>query len=56
MADAEEVIAFAREFGLPVAIKAAFGGGGRGLKVARTLEEIPELFASAGQRRPRPLA
>lgn len=43
----EEVIAFAKEFGLPVAIKAAFGGGGRGLKVARTLEEIPELFASA---------
>jgi acetyl-CoA/propionyl-CoA carboxylase biotin carboxyl carrier protein len=45
--DAEEIIAFAREYGLPVAIKAAFGGGGRGLKVARTIEEIPELFASA---------
>jgi acetyl-CoA/propionyl-CoA carboxylase biotin carboxyl carrier protein len=45
--DAEEIVAFAREHGLPVAIKAAFGGGGRGLKVARTLEEIPELFASA---------
>ncbi|MGI8680644.1 MAG: acetyl/propionyl/methylcrotonyl-CoA carboxylase subunit alpha [Mycobacteriales bacterium] len=44
---ADEVVAFARECGLPVAIKAAFGGGGRGLKVARTLEEIPELFASA---------
>jgi acetyl-CoA/propionyl-CoA carboxylase biotin carboxyl carrier protein len=43
----EEVIAFAKEHGLPVAIKAAFGGGGRGLKVAHTLEEIPELFASA---------
>jgi acetyl-CoA/propionyl-CoA carboxylase biotin carboxyl carrier protein len=43
----EEVVAFAKEHGLPVAIKAAFGGGGRGLKVARTLEEIPELFASA---------
>jgi len=43
----EEVIQFAKEHGLPVAIKAAFGGGGRGLKVARTLEEIPELFASA---------
>ena len=43
----EEVTAFAREYGLPVAIKAAFGGGGRGLKVARTMEEIPELFASA---------
>jgi acetyl-CoA/propionyl-CoA carboxylase biotin carboxyl carrier protein len=43
----DEVIAFAREHGLPVAIKAAFGGGGRGLKVARTIEEIPELFDSA---------
>ncbi|MEU4745051.1 acetyl/propionyl/methylcrotonyl-CoA carboxylase subunit alpha [Actinosynnema sp. NPDC023658] len=43
----DEIIAFAREHGLPVAIKAAFGGGGRGLKVARTLEEIPELFDSA---------
>jgi len=44
---AAEVVAFAQEFGLPVAIKAAFGGGGRGLKVARTLEEIPELYDSA---------
>lgn len=44
---AEEVIAFAKEHGLPVAIKAAHGGGGRGLKVARSLAEIPELFASA---------
>jgi acetyl-CoA/propionyl-CoA carboxylase biotin carboxyl carrier protein len=43
----DEVIAFADEHGLPVAIKAAFGGGGRGLKVARTREEIPELFESA---------
>jgi acetyl-CoA/propionyl-CoA carboxylase biotin carboxyl carrier protein len=43
----EEIIAFAKEHGLPVAIKAAHGGGGRGLKVAHTLEEIPELFASA---------
>ncbi|MEU7528907.1 acetyl/propionyl/methylcrotonyl-CoA carboxylase subunit alpha [Saccharothrix sp. NPDC042600] len=43
----DEVVAFAEEHGLPVAIKAAFGGGGRGLKVARTLEEIPELFDSA---------
>ncbi|CAN2211669.1 COG4770 Acetyl/propionyl-CoA carboxylase, alpha subunit [Candidatus Nanopelagicaceae bacterium] len=43
----EEVIAFAKEHGLPVAIKAAFGGGGRGLKVARTMDEIPELYASA---------
>ena len=43
----DEVLAFADEFGLPVAIKAAFGGGGRGLKVARTRESIPELFESA---------
>ena len=47
VSDAAEVVAFATEFGLPVAIKAAFGGGGRGLKVARTLEEIPELYESA---------
>jgi acetyl-CoA/propionyl-CoA carboxylase biotin carboxyl carrier protein len=45
--NADEVVAFAQAHGLPVAIKAAFGGGGRGLKVARTLEEIPELFDSA---------
>jgi acetyl-CoA/propionyl-CoA carboxylase biotin carboxyl carrier protein len=44
---ADEIVAFAKEHGLPVAIKAAFGGGGRGLKVARTIEEIPELFESA---------
>ncbi|MBX9398862.1 ATP-grasp domain-containing protein [Streptomyces sp. TRM72054] len=44
---AEEVVAFAQEHGLPIAIKAAFGGGGRGLKVARTLEEVPELYESA---------
>jgi len=44
---AAEVLAFVDEHGLPVAIKAAFGGGGRGLKVARTREEIPELFESA---------
>src|ERR671911_218050 len=44
---ADEVVAFAEEHGLPVAIKAAYGGGGRGLKVARTTEEIPELFDSA---------
>ncbi|MFW6692350.1 acetyl/propionyl/methylcrotonyl-CoA carboxylase subunit alpha [Streptomyces sp. MAR4 CNX-425] len=42
-----EVTAFAEEHGLPIAIKAAFGGGGRGLKVARTLEEVPELYESA---------
>ncbi|MEO6605185.1 MAG: biotin carboxylase N-terminal domain-containing protein, partial [Aeromicrobium sp.] len=45
--DADEIVAFANENGLPVAIKAVFGGGGRGLKVARTIEEIPELFESA---------
>ncbi|MFD5622246.1 acetyl/propionyl/methylcrotonyl-CoA carboxylase subunit alpha [Streptomyces yangpuensis] len=44
---AEEVVAFAKEHGLPIAIKAAFGGGGRGLKVARNLEEVPELYESA---------
>lgn len=43
----DEVIEFAKAHGLPVAIKAAHGGGGRGLKVARTLVEIPELYASA---------
>jgi acetyl-CoA/propionyl-CoA carboxylase biotin carboxyl carrier protein len=47
VADADAVIAFATEHGLPVAIKAAFGGGGRGLKVAREMNEIPELFESA---------
>jgi acetyl-CoA/propionyl-CoA carboxylase biotin carboxyl carrier protein len=45
--DAAEIIAFAEQHGLPVAIKAAFGGGGRGLKVARTIDEIPALFESA---------
>ncbi|WP_432752826.1 biotin carboxylase N-terminal domain-containing protein [Streptomyces sp. JL2001] len=44
---ADEVVEFAKENGLPIAIKAAFGGGGRGLKVARTLEEVPELYDSA---------
>jgi acetyl-CoA/propionyl-CoA carboxylase biotin carboxyl carrier protein len=47
VADADEVVKFAQEFGLPVAIKAVFGGGGRGLKVARTLEEIPDAYESA---------
>jgi acetyl-CoA/propionyl-CoA carboxylase biotin carboxyl carrier protein len=45
--DADEIVAFAEENGLPVAIKAVFGGGGRGLKVARTIEEIPDAFDSA---------
>jgi acetyl-CoA/propionyl-CoA carboxylase biotin carboxyl carrier protein len=44
---ADEVVAFAEQVGLPIAIKAAYGGGGRGLKVARTLDEVPELFESA---------
>ncbi|MEO3828503.1 biotin carboxylase N-terminal domain-containing protein [Actinomadura sp. B10D3] len=44
---ADEVVAFAEEHGLPIAIKAAFGGGGRGLKVARTLDEVAELYESA---------
>ncbi|WP_414632743.1 acetyl/propionyl/methylcrotonyl-CoA carboxylase subunit alpha [Aeromicrobium sp. UBA7512] len=45
--NADEVVAFAQEHGLPVAIKAVFGGGGRGLKVAKTIEEIPEAYESA---------
>ena len=45
--DADEVVAFAEEHGLPIAIKAAFGGGGRGLKVARTMEEVKDQFESA---------
>ena len=45
--DVDEVLAFADEHGLPIAIKAAFGGGGRGLKVARSREEISELYDSA---------
>jgi acetyl-CoA/propionyl-CoA carboxylase biotin carboxyl carrier protein len=47
VADASEVLDFVDTHGLPVAIKAAFGGGGRGLKVARTREEVPEMFESA---------
>ncbi|MDN6812690.1 MAG: acetyl-/propionyl-CoA carboxylase subunit alpha, partial [Acidipropionibacterium jensenii] len=44
---AEEVVEFARTHGLPIAIKAAFGGGGRGLKVARTMDEVADLYESA---------
>jgi acetyl-CoA/propionyl-CoA carboxylase biotin carboxyl carrier protein len=44
---AEEVVAFAEEHGLPIAIKAAFGGGGRGMKVAYTMDEVTELYESA---------
>lgn len=47
VAGAAEVHAFVAEHGLPVAIKAAFGGGGRGLKVARSEDEIDELYDSA---------
>ena len=47
VANADEVLAFADEHGLPIAIKAAFGGGGRGLKVARNREEVAELYESA---------
>ena len=45
--NADEVVAFAKEHGLPIAIKAAFGGGGRGLKVARNLDEVADLYDSA---------
>ncbi|MGZ4495162.1 MAG: acetyl/propionyl/methylcrotonyl-CoA carboxylase subunit alpha [Nocardioides sp.] len=47
LADADEAVDFAREFGLPIAIKAAFGGGGRGLKVAREMNEVADAFESA---------
>ena len=43
----DEVLAFAEQHGLPIAIKAAFGGGGRGLKVAWRMDEVAELFESA---------
>ncbi|AZA10832.1 acetyl/propionyl/methylcrotonyl-CoA carboxylase subunit alpha [Corynebacterium gerontici] len=45
--DADEVVAFAEEHGLPIAIKAAFGGGGRGMKVAYKMEEVADLYESA---------
>jgi acetyl-CoA/propionyl-CoA carboxylase biotin carboxyl carrier protein len=45
--DADEVVAFAEEYGLPIAIKAAFGGGGRGMKVAYEMSEVKDLFESA---------
>lgn len=45
--NAEEALDFAKQFGLPIAIKAAFGGGGRGLKVAWKLEQVQELYESA---------
>lgn len=43
----DEIHAFVAEHGLPIAIKAAFGGGGRGLKVVRSADEIDELYESA---------
>ena len=45
--DADEVVEFAKEHGLPIAIKAAFGGGGRGMKVAHSLDEVRDLYDSA---------
>ncbi|MBY0792326.1 ATP-grasp domain-containing protein [Corynebacterium sp. MC-04] len=45
--DADEVVEFAKEHGLPIAIKAAFGGGGRGMKVAHNLDEVRDLYDSA---------
>src|SRR5690606_23869603 len=47
VAGADEVVKFAEQYGLPIAIKAAFGGGGRGMKVAHKMEEVAELFESA---------
>ncbi|SFI46266.1 acetyl/propionyl/methylcrotonyl-CoA carboxylase subunit alpha [Aerobium aerolatum] len=47
LASAQDAVAFAREVGLPIAIKAAFGGGGRGMKVVRDIEDVAELFDSA---------
>jgi acetyl-CoA/propionyl-CoA carboxylase biotin carboxyl carrier protein len=49
VADPAEAVAFAEQHGLPIAIKAAFGGGGRGMRVARRLDEVAELFESAGR-------
>jgi len=45
--DSDEIVAFAKRYGLPVTIKAVYGGGGRGMKVAYTFEQIPELFESS---------
>ncbi|QUN30865.1 ATP-grasp domain-containing protein [Cupriavidus sp. KK10] len=47
VADASEVLAFAEQNGLPIIIKAAFGGGGRGMKIAWRMDEVEELYASA---------
>jgi acetyl-CoA/propionyl-CoA carboxylase biotin carboxyl carrier protein len=45
--DADEVIAFAEEHGLPIAIKAVYGGGGRGMKIAREMGEVADMYESA---------
>jgi acetyl-CoA/propionyl-CoA carboxylase biotin carboxyl carrier protein len=45
--NADEVLAFAEQHGLPIAIKAAYGGGGRGIKVARTMDEVADAYDSA---------
>jgi acetyl-CoA/propionyl-CoA carboxylase, biotin carboxylase, biotin carboxyl carrier protein len=45
--DADEVVAFAEQNGLPVAIKAVYGGGGRGMKIAREMDEVADLYESA---------
>ncbi|SPA53819.1 acetyl/propionyl/methylcrotonyl-CoA carboxylase subunit alpha [Cupriavidus taiwanensis] len=47
VSDANEVLAFAERHGLPIIIKAAFGGGGRGMKIAWRMDEVEELYASA---------
>ncbi|MBB4933969.1 acetyl-CoA/propionyl-CoA carboxylase biotin carboxyl carrier protein [Lipingzhangella halophila] len=44
---AEEVVAFATEHGLPIAVKAAYGGGGRGMRIARTLDEVSNAYEAA---------
>jgi len=47
VATAADAVAFAEQYGLPVVIKAAFGGGGRGMRVARSLDEVAEQFDAA---------
>jgi acetyl-CoA/propionyl-CoA carboxylase biotin carboxyl carrier protein len=54
--DADEVLAFAQQHGLPIIIKAAFGGGGRGMKIAWRMDEVAELYASAVREAVTPLA
>ncbi|PZO68283.1 MAG: acetyl/propionyl-CoA carboxylase subunit alpha [Paracoccus denitrificans] len=47
LTDGAAAVSFARSVGLPIAIKAAFGGGGRGMRVARHLDEVAEMFDAA---------